>query len=142
MKKYGWFSGLLLLQSLAFAQGSPQPIGESPQSISESPIGYATVQEAFDALVANPSAVQSEYEGWTSFNHKVDGKYIIWSFTPQDHPVHPTTVRREIINNDGEVSISMAVMCHSSRLDCDQLIEQFRQINENLKRKLTDDGGS
>jgi hypothetical protein len=51
-------------------------------------------------------------------------------------------VRREITNNDGEVSISMAVMCHSSRLDCDQLIEQFRQIKENLKRKLTSDTGS
>jgi hypothetical protein len=36
----------------------------------------------------------------------------------------------------------MAVMCHSSRFDCDQLIEQFRQINENLRRKLADGGGS
>jgi hypothetical protein len=142
MKKYGWLSALLLLQSLAFAQDSPQPIGESPQSISESPIGYATVQEAFDALVAEPSAVQSEYEGWTSFNQKVEGKYIIWSFTPEGHPVHPTAVRREIVNNDGDVSISVAVMCHSSRLDCDQLIEQFQQINDNLKRKLADDAGS
>jgi hypothetical protein len=68
--------------------------------------------------------------------------HIIWSFTLQDHPVHPTAVRREITNNDGDVSISMAVMCHSSRLDCDQLIEQFQQINENLKHKLADGGGS
>ena len=117
---------MLLLQSLAFAQELPKPIGESPQSIGESPIGYATVQEAFDALVAVPSAVQSEYEGWISFNQKVDGRYIIWSFTPQDHLVHPTAVRREIVNNDGDVSIFMAVMCHSSRFDCDQLIEQFQ----------------
>jgi hypothetical protein len=142
MKKYGWISVLLLLQSLAYAQGLPKPIGDSPQSIAESPIGYATVQDAFDALAADPSALQSEYEGWTSFNLKVDGKYLIWSFTPQDHPVHPTAVRREIVNKDGEVLISMAVMCHSSRFDCDQLIEQFRQINENLKRKLANDAGS
>ena len=93
-------------------------------------------------MVADPSAAQSEYEGWTSFNQKVDGKYIIWSFTSQGHPVHPTAVRREIINKDGEVSITMAVMCHSSRLDCDQLIEQFQQINENLQRKLAGDTGS
>ena len=92
--------------------------------------------------MADPSAAQSEYEGWTSFNQKVEGKYIIWSFTPEDHPVHPTAVRREIVNKDGEVLISMAVMCHSSRFDCDQLIEQFQQINENLQRKLTDAGGS
>jgi hypothetical protein len=132
MKQYGWISGLLLLlQSLAFAQDTVPP-----PPIEETPIGYATVQEAFEALVADPSAVQSEYEGWASFNQKVDGKYVIWSFTPEDHPVHPTAVRREIVNKDGEVLISMAVMCHSSRLDCDQLIEQFQQINENLKRKL------
>ncbi len=62
MKKYAWLSGLLLLQSLAFAQDSPRPIGESAQSITESPIGYATVQEAFDALVTDSSAVQSEFE--------------------------------------------------------------------------------
>ena len=136
MKKYGWISGLLLCQSLAFAQNT-----DSLQSLAESPIGYATVQEAFDALVADPSATQSEYEGWTSFNQKVGGRYVIWSFTPQDHPVHPTAVRREITNNAGEVLISMAVMCHSSRFDCDQLIEQFQQINENLKRKLAGDTG-
>ena len=92
--------------------------------------------------MADPSAAQSEYEGWTSFNQKVEGKYIIWSFTPEDHPVHPTAVPREIVNKDGEVLISMVVMCHSSRFDCDQLIEQFQQINENLQRKLTDAGGS
>jgi hypothetical protein len=125
------------LQSLAFAQDTV-----SPSSIGASMIGYATVQEAFEALVADPSAAQSEYEGWTSFNQKVEGKYIIWSFTPEDHPVHPTAVRREIVNKDGEVLICMAVMCHSSRFDCDQLIEQFQQINENLQRKLTDAGGS
>ena len=56
MKKYLWLSALLVLQSLAFAQDSPQSTGESSQSISESPIGYATVEEAFDALVADPTA--------------------------------------------------------------------------------------
>jgi hypothetical protein len=77
MKKYGWLSGLLLLQSVAFAQDLTLPIGEPPQSISESPIGYATVEEAFDALVADPTATQSEYEGWTSFNQKVEGTHYL-----------------------------------------------------------------
>ena len=72
MKKYGWLLGLLLLPSLAFAQQAT-----APESLSESPTGYATVQEAFDALVADPSAVQSEYEGWSSFNQKVDGTHYL-----------------------------------------------------------------
>jgi len=33
MKKYGWMAGLLLLQSLAFAQDSSQPIAGSQQEI-------------------------------------------------------------------------------------------------------------
>jgi len=105
--------------------------------LAESPIGDATVQEAFETLEADPSAAQSEHEGWTSFNQTIDGSYIICSFTREDHPVHPTAVRREIVYKDREVSIFMGVLCHSSRFDCDQLIEQFQLINENLKRKLS-----
>jgi hypothetical protein len=51
-------------------------------------------------------------------------------------------VRREIVKKDGEVYISMDVLCHSSRFDCDQLIEQFKQINQNLQRRLADDAAS
>ena len=72
----------------------------------------------------------------------MDSKYVIWSFTPEDHPVHPSAVRREVVKKSVEVNITMAVLCHSSRLDCDQLIEQFNQINQNLKRKLANDASS
>ena len=64
-------------------------------------------------------------------------KRYIRSVTREDHPVNPTAVRREIFNKDGEVSISMGVLCHSSRFACDQLIEQFQLINENLTRQLS-----
>jgi hypothetical protein len=103
---------------------------------------FTTVQDAYDALSADPTATQSVYDGWTVFNQKVDGRYIIWSFTPVDHPVHPSAVRREIVKKDGEVYISMDVLCQSSRFDCDQLIEQFKQINQNLQRRLADDTAS
>jgi len=45
------------------------------------------------------------------------------SFIPPDHPVHLSAVHREIIKNDGETLITMAVMFHSRGFDCDQLIE-------------------
>ncbi len=67
---------------------------------------------------------------------------MIWSFTPEDHPVHPSVVRREVVKKGAEVNITMGVLCHSSRLDCDQLIEQFNHINQNLKRKLANDASS
>ena len=137
MKRCIWLLGLLVCQSLAFAQEATVPA-----PLNESPIGYETVQEAYEALEADPTATKSEHEGWTIFNQKTDGTYIIWSFTPEDHPVHPTAVRREIVKKDGEVFISMALLCYSSYFDCDQLIEQFQLINEGLKRKLSDTAGS
>ena len=137
MRRFAWLSGLLLLQTLAMAQQTDAPAMGSTQSSDVSGIGYATVQEAFEALSADSAATQSFYQGWTIFNHKIDGKYIIWSFTPEDHPVHPSAVRREVVSRDGQINISMGILCYSSRLDCDQLVAQYEQINENLKRRLS-----
>ena len=135
MKRYGILLGLLMCPLWAFAQ-QPSAKLELP------PIGFDSVQDAYDSLSADENASKSEYEGWTLFTQKVDGKYILWSFTPENHPVHPSAVRRDIVNKDGEVFISMAVMCHSSRLDCDQLTAQFQQINERLRQKYGNDSGS
>jgi len=135
MNRFGWLLILLVYQPAGFAQQAAAPGAGSG-------IDFDTVQDAYDALSADPGATQSEYDGWTVFNQKIDGKYIIWSFTPVDHPVHPSAVRREVMKKDGQVYISMDVLCHSDPLDCDQLIEQFKQINENLRRRLADDTGS
>jgi hypothetical protein len=137
MKRYGWLLILLVYQAPGFAQQAT-----APQSSTRSAIDFATVQDAYDALNADPTAKQSEFDGWTIFNQKADGKYIIWSFTPTDHPVHPSAVRREVVKKDGEVYISMDALCQANRFDCDQLIEQFKQINQNLQRRLAADSGS
>jgi hypothetical protein len=113
-------------------------LGAAKQVAEPSPIGYASIDEAFTALQADPQAVMTEYEGWTIFNQKNEGVYTIWSFTSEDHPTHPTVVRREIVKRDGEVSIKMDALCHSSKLDCDQLIDEFNAINERIKQKLAD----
>lgn len=136
MNRFGLAFGILIYASLALAQ---EPAGDA--ELSQTPIGYASVQQAFDALDADPDASKSEYEGWTLFKQKADGMYILWSFTPEDHPVHPSAVRREIVKKDDEVFISMAVLCYSSRFDCDQLIEQFQQINARIKQKYAANPG-
>lgn len=100
-----------------------------------SPIGYATIEEAFNSLKADPGAGMKEHEGWTIFNQKVDGKYVLWSFTPPDHPAHPSVIRREVVKKEGEIFIKMDALCDSNQLDCDLLIEQFKGINERIKLK-------
>ena len=127
---------LLMLPSLVPAQQDGGDYESSPTAI-----GFASVQEAYDALNADADASKSEYEGWTLFTQKADGKYILWSFTPVDHPVHPSAVRRDVVKKDGEVFITMAVLCYASHFDCDQLIEQFQQINARIKQQLAADPG-
>ena len=106
------------------------------QANDSSPIGYASVEEAFTALKADATATMSNHEGWTIFNQKNEGIYTLWSFTPDDHPTHPTVIRREIVKRGDEISIKMDALCHSSKLDCDQLIDEFKRINERIKQNL------
>ena len=135
MKSIGFLLGLLIWPCAALAQDAEQ------ESSPASSIGYDSVQQAFDAVSADPEASRSEYEGWALFTQKADGKYILWSFTPEEHPGHPSAVRREVMRKDGEVFISMGVLCYSSQRDCDDLVEQFQQINARIKQKLAADPG-
>lgn len=108
------------------------PMVNAQDATAPSPIGYETVEQAFKALQADPAAGMQEYEGWTMFSQKANGVYILWSFTPEFHPANPSVVRRKIVKKDGQVKISMDALCHSTKEYCDQLIEQFRQINERI----------
>lgn len=110
------------------------PMVNAQESTEPSPIGYETVEQAFQALQADPAAGMQEYEGWTMFSQKANGVYILWSFTPEFHPANPSVVRREIASKNGQVNIRMDALCHSEKEYCDQLIEEFRQINERIKR--------
>ena len=136
MKPIGFLLGLLIWPGVTLAQETGQGSAAALSSI-----GYDSVQAAFDAVSADPEASRSEYEGWALFTQKADGKYILWSFTPEDHPMHPSAVRREVMRKDGEVFINMGILCYSSRFDCDQLVEQFQQINARIKQKLEADPG-
>jgi len=110
------------------------------QQVTElSPIGYATIAEAFETLKADPGAGMKEHEGWTMFNQKADGKYILWSFTPVGHPAHPTAIRREVVRKGDVIFIKMDALCHSNQLDCDLLIDQFKKINERIKQNWDKD---
>jgi hypothetical protein len=108
------------------------PVSVAQQVTEPSPIGYATIEEAYNALKADSSVGMKEYEGWTIFNQKGDGKYILWSFTPDYHPAHPSAVRREIVKKGDEILIKMDALCYSDQLDCDLLIDQFKKINERI----------
>ena len=119
----------MLLAASPAAAEDPAPIPEAE----ESSIGYATVAEALAALKAKPGVEISNEDGWTII---ADG-LALWSFTPEVHPAHPTAVKREVIERDGKVVIEMAVLCQSTKEPCDQLVREFAERNENMRRQLT-----
>ncbi|MBT8433273.1 MAG: hypothetical protein KJN95_01345 [Gammaproteobacteria bacterium] len=115
------------------------PVSAAQQVTEPSPIGYATIEEAYNSLKADSAVGMQEYEGWTIFNQKGEGKYILWSFTPDDHPAHPSAIRREIVKKNDQILIKMDALCNSNQLDCDLLIEQFKQINKRISQNWAKD---
>ena len=106
---------------------------------SESTIGYASIDEALEALHAKSHAgedvVFSTENGWTIVEERAE--HTIWSFTPADHPAHPAVVKRALEEEDGAVWIRTTAMCGAEKAACDEMVKQFEQLN---KRAAADSG--
>lgn len=98
-------------------------------------IGFDTVESAHQALDSDPDAVLTEYEGWKVYKKKLDGTYELWSFTPFVHAANPTVVKRTIQQKGGELTIVMSALCEAATNVCDDLIEDFKEINRNIKAR-------
>jgi hypothetical protein len=105
----------------------------------ESTIGYASVSEALEALQSDPAAEISVQGGWTIVGTKEDGNYVLWSFTPSGHPAHPSAVKREIMEENGAIYISMSALCQAEKPDCDALIQEFEDLNDQMKKAVSGD---
>ncbi|MDH5353719.1 MAG: hypothetical protein OEY09_04665 [Gammaproteobacteria bacterium] len=105
------------------------------QNAENDAIPFKTVEEALKALESDAGAELTEYEGWKIFKQKNKGRYVLWSFTPPEHPAHPTVVRRTMAKINGQLNIDMDVLCYSTQIFCDSLMEDFKQINEAIKQR-------
>jgi len=101
-----------------------------------SPIGYPSVGEALEALRANPEAKISTQGGWTVVEVKNDEEMTLWSFTPESSPAHPAAIKRTIVEKDGSIYIDMKVLCQAEKKECDLLIQQFEQLNDNIRKSV------
>jgi hypothetical protein len=56
---------------------------------------------------------------------------------PRATPRHPTVIKRSVIQDkDGAVFIRMNALRGAAKDECDKLIAQFKQLNEDLKKDL------
>lgn len=94
----------------------------------KSAIGYPTVAAALADLRARPGVVVSVRDGWTIVD--VGADRAIWSFPPLGHPAYPSAVKRQVVDNVGQVSIQMNVLCHADKVACDDLVREFEALNK------------
>lgn len=126
------FSGFLFVLTSGVAHSSEVKYSNDPSD--GSGIGYESVSEALSALKQKESGNVRIQQGWTIINEK--NKSSVWSFTPEGHPAHPAAVKRTTFEEDGAVYIKMAILCQSTKLECDKLVEQFQELNERVKQEM------
>ena len=122
---------LVLLLSILFASSA------SPDE-EKIPLGYASVEDAFQSLTNDPNVEVQEEDGWVIVSQTVDGNYVLWSFTPQNHPAHPAAVKRIIFEKEGAVYIDMNALCQAPKAACDALLEEFRHLNDQIRISAPD----
>lgn len=99
-------------------------------------VGYPTVAAALEALNARSDVNISVAGGWTIVDDSAAN--TIWSFTPSNHPAHPTVVKRSLVSRDGAVFIDMTALCQAKKPACDRLMEEFQALNAQLGKSMND----
>jgi hypothetical protein len=95
---------------------------------------YPSAEAALASLKARGDVTLSEESGWTIADDKANR--TLWSFTQPGHPAHPAAVRRTVVLENGQPSITMNALCQASRQACDNMLEEFRRMNTALQQSL------
>lgn len=121
---YG-IAGLLALSlavpALASSRQSALPEAPGPT------IEYETVAAAQHALRRKAGVVVTTENGWEIAND--EAALTIWSFSPRGYPAYPAVVKRQVVEDGGQVSIRMSVHCEASKSACDELVRTFSRMN-------------
>ncbi|HEX6997408.1 MAG TPA: hypothetical protein VF322_04635 [Gammaproteobacteria bacterium] len=94
------------------------------------PIAEPSVAAVLEALRHDAGAQFVVQHGWTVVASREGDDAVQWFFTPEGHPAHPSVVKRTALERDGVGVIELTALCHAEQADCDQLIDDFRQVSE------------
>lgn len=97
-------------------------------------IGFASPKASLAALREKSGVEIREENGWIVVSELKEN--VFWSITSKEHPAHPTAVKRCVFERDGSVMLGMDVLCGADKSTCDQVVEQFRQLNASLSARM------
>ena len=116
------------------ANGKPSDVAGSLPETSGIDFGYVSPAAALVALRAKAGVSVREENDWYVLNDPSDNTF--WSITRPGHPAHPAAVKRMLVDDAKGVHMAMSIKCGSTKLACDQLVLQFKQINEDFGKSL------
>ncbi len=70
---------------------------------------------------------------WTVAND-TDGS--IWSFTPPNHPAHPSFGRRTLIEDRGAYFVKTAILCQATKAACDSLHADYQLLDRRMSEAI------
>jgi len=100
----------------------------------ESAVGHASVAEAYDALRAKPGVTFSKNADWTV---ATDTDGALWSFTPSNHPAHPSVGRRRLLrHSDGGWFVETRILCQAEKAACDKLYADYQLLDRRMTEAI------
>jgi hypothetical protein len=85
------------------------------------------VAAARQALGGKAGVEVTTVNGWEIATDKA--AMTIWAFAPRDYPAYPAVVKRQVVEDGGQVSISMSVHCEALKSACDELVRTLSRMN-------------
>jgi hypothetical protein len=109
------------------------------QAQTSTKIPYESPRAAYVALSKDPnSKLKSNAEGWQIVNVSEGSNEGIWTFAPQAHPSFPSVVKRQVIESNGQLFMSMDVLCGGTKPACEQYVAEFVKMNEQMSKELNE----
>jgi hypothetical protein len=97
------------------------------------PIPYSSPAATLAGLRAKNGVVFSENADWLIAK---DSDGANWSFTPSNHPAHPSVGRRKIVEDNGRFYVQTDLMCHAEKPACDKLHQDYVELDRRMNEAI------
>lgn len=134
MSRAVWLIGVACIAGECAAQPLSEVPKAGPIPEARNSIGYPSPAAALAALRAKAGVSFSEQGGWTVAEERSSA--TLWSFTPANHPAHPSAVKRQLVDEDGKVNMKMSVSCSAAKAACDALVREFESLNQQMIKAI------
>jgi hypothetical protein len=101
----------------------------------EGNLRYKSVEEARRAVTRLPGAITKSVDGWFIVEDRENR--TTWLFSEKEEIGHPSVIRRQVVESDGEVKIETHVLCEANEIACSELVRRFAVLDAQARERVT-----